>query len=39
MGGTIDWAALPLLVEIHGVDDIELLIDQLVAIREVKRND
>lgn len=32
MGG-IDWAGLPLAVSVHGVDDIELLIDRLVTIK------
>ncbi len=30
----IDWDALPLLCELYGVEDLELLIAQLVAIRE-----
>jgi len=30
----LDWQALPLLVEVHGVTDIETLIAELVAIRE-----
>jgi len=33
MGG-IDWAALPVVVEMLGVTDPELLITQLVAIRD-----
>lgn len=37
MGGEIDWAALPLLCEIYGVDDIEALVLGLVAIREFQR--
>jgi len=36
MGGQIDWAAFPLLVEIHEIDDIEMMIEQLVIIREAK---
>jgi len=32
--GGIDWAALPLLAELYGVDDMEILIEELVAIRE-----
>jgi len=30
----LDWQALPLLAEIHGVEDIEMLIEELVIIRE-----
>lgn len=33
MGGTIDWAALPLVAELLGFDDLERLIVQLDAIR------
>jgi hypothetical protein len=32
--GGIDWAGLPLVAEILGYDDIELLITQLVVIRD-----
>lgn len=35
MGG-IDWAALPIIAEMIGFTDIELLIEQLVAIRTYK---
>lgn len=34
MGGVIDWAALPVLVAIHGVRDVETLVRALVVIRE-----
>lgn len=34
MGGEINWAALPLLAEMKGVQDIEMLIIGLTAIRE-----
>ncbi|HSH47553.1 MAG TPA: hypothetical protein VK991_03070, partial [Halomonas sp.] len=34
MGGEIDWQALPLLAEIKGVKDIELLITGLTTIRD-----
>lgn len=34
MGGTVEWSALPVLCEVHGVGDVELLIAWLVAIRE-----
>jgi hypothetical protein len=30
----LDWQALPLLVDVHGIADVELLIAELVAIRE-----
>lgn len=30
----IEWEALPVLAEIHGVSDIETLIVELIAIRE-----
>lgn len=33
MGGTIDWAALPILAAMYGVDDPETFIRQLDAIR------
>lgn len=36
MGGAIDWQALPLVAEMFGIEDIEILIAQLVAIREFK---
>jgi hypothetical protein len=37
MGG-IDWAAFPILCEIYGVVDVELIISQLVTIREYKKH-
>lgn len=38
MGGTIDWAALPLLSEMYGVADLPMFVAYLVAIRdEMKR--
>lgn len=36
MGG-IDWAALPVVAEMLGIDDIETLVLQLVAIRDAQR--
>jgi len=36
MGG-IDWAALPIVAEMLGFDNIEVLITQLVALRDNKR--
>lgn len=32
MGG-IDWAAVPLFAALYGVDDVEMLIDRLLAIK------
>jgi hypothetical protein len=32
MGG-LNWTALPIIVELLGVDDVELLIEQLLIIR------
>jgi hypothetical protein len=32
MGG-LDWAALPIVVEMLGIVDVEMLVTQLVAIR------
>jgi len=37
MGGVLDWGALPLMVELFGVDELEVFIDQLVAIRDNKK--
>jgi hypothetical protein len=34
MGSTIDWAALPTIVEILGVNDVETFILQLTLIRD-----
>lgn len=34
MGGTLDWAGLPLVAELLGIDDLETLIVQLAAIRD-----
>lgn len=34
MGGTIDWAALPVIVEMLGVHDVDLLIRQLIVMRD-----
>ena len=36
MGG-IDWAALPVIAEMLGIDDIDTLVLQLVAIRDAQR--
>lgn len=34
MGGAMDWQALPMVVELIGVKDVELLVIQLLTIRE-----
>lgn len=34
MGGMIDWTALPIVVELYGVEDVGLFISKLEAIRE-----
>jgi hypothetical protein len=36
MGG-LNWSALPIVVELIGVDDVELLIEQLVIIRNKQK--
>jgi len=33
MGGQIDWSAVPVVVPLFGIEDVELLISQLLAIR------
>jgi hypothetical protein len=33
MGCLIDWAALPLVAEMLGIEDVETFVHQLVAIR------
>lgn len=37
MGGQIDWSALPVIVELYGIDDVGVFIAKLDAIREHKR--
>lgn len=37
MGGALDWAALPLVAELLGVEDVERLITELAAIRDFQR--
>jgi hypothetical protein len=32
LGGNIDWAGLPIIAEILGINDVELLIKQLTLI-------
>lgn len=34
MAGTIDWQALAVLIELYGIADPEILIEQLQAVRE-----
>jgi hypothetical protein len=34
MGGRIDWAAMPTVVELLGIHDVELFIERLVTIRD-----
>lgn len=34
MNGQIDWTALPVIVEILGIQDVEFFIRRLMAIRE-----
>lgn len=37
MGGEIQWSALPYLIEVYDVDDVERLTADLIAIREHMR--
>ncbi len=34
MGGQIDWSALPRLADMLGFEDIEVLLEQLTALRD-----
>lgn len=38
MGGEINWAALPVVAELFGIEDIEPFLMQLVAIRDWQRD-
>lgn len=38
MMGGLDWQALPIVAEIHGITDIESFIVQLVTIRDWQRD-
>jgi hypothetical protein len=38
MGGAIDWAALPVVIDLLGIKDIEGLIAQLIALRDFLRD-
>lgn len=35
IAGGLDWAAMPILAELQGVDDIEGWIRRLVALRDI----
>ena len=39
MGGQIDWAGLPLVADLLGLDDLEMLVEQLAALRDWQRAD
>lgn len=34
MGGEINWNALPVLVDVYGIADMEMFLAELVAIRD-----
>jgi hypothetical protein len=34
LGGEIDWAGLPIVVEMLGIADVELLVKQMLLIRD-----
>jgi hypothetical protein len=37
MGGEIEWSAIPMIAEVLGVEDVEMLIRAVVTIRERMR--
>lgn len=37
MGGALDWAGLPLVAEMLGIEDLEILVAQLAALRDWQR--
>jgi hypothetical protein len=39
MMGGLDWSALPIVVELLGIEDITMLIEQLITIRDNQRAD
>ena len=39
MGGTIDWAGLPVVAQVVGMDDLELLAEGLAQIRAQMSHD
>lgn len=38
MGGALDWAAIPMVAEMLGADDVERLVVELVAIRDFQKD-
>lgn len=34
MGGALDWSALPVVAEILGIEDIEMFVHRLAAVRD-----
>jgi len=38
MGGCIDWSAFPHLVDLFDVQDVEMLLHELILIRELTRS-
>ena len=36
LGGEIDWSALPIVVELLGINDADVLIRDLIVIRDVQ---
>lgn len=34
MGGSLDWSALPVVVEMAGIEDVEQFVARLAAIRD-----
>ncbi len=34
MSGKIDWSALPFIVDMFGIEDVEIFVRQLVAIQD-----
>jgi hypothetical protein len=39
MGGQIDWSALPLIADLLGFDELDVLIGQLCALRDRNQQD
>ena len=37
MGGQIDWSGLPLVADLLGIEDLEMLITQLATLRDFQR--
>jgi hypothetical protein len=38
LGGGLDWAALGIMIDLYGISDPELLINQLATIRDFMRD-